>query len=56
MGRAASGSGHRAHKYVYWTYQTAPGRTAGVVETKDVDLGGTAPSNEPAHDESIGVP
>jgi len=45
-----------AHTNMYWTYQTAPGRTAGVVETKDVDLGGTAPSNEPAHDESIGVP
>lgn len=45
-----------AHTNMYWTYQTAPGRTAGVVETKDVDLGGTAASNEPAHDESIGVP
>ena len=25
-----------------WTYQTAPGRTAGTVETKDVDFGGTS--------------
>jgi len=31
-----------AHTNLYWTYQTAPGRTAGTVETKDVDLGGTA--------------
>jgi hypothetical protein len=27
---------------LYWTYQTAPGRTAGTVETKDVDFGGTS--------------
>jgi nicotinamidase-related amidase len=26
-----------AHTNLYWTYQTAPGRTAGTVETKDVD-------------------
>jgi hypothetical protein len=30
------------HTNLYWTYQTAPGRTAGTVETKDVDLGGTS--------------
>jgi nicotinamidase-related amidase len=28
-----------AHTNLYWTYQTAPGRTAGAVETKDVDFG-----------------
>jgi nicotinamidase-related amidase len=27
-----------AHTNLYWTYQTAPGRTADTVETKDVDL------------------
>ncbi|MFF4953306.1 isochorismatase family protein [Streptomyces chattanoogensis] len=31
-----------AHTNLYWTYQTAPGRTAGTVETKDVVFGGTA--------------
>jgi nicotinamidase-related amidase len=31
-----------AHTNLYWTYQTAPGRTAGTVETKDVDFGSTA--------------
>jgi nicotinamidase-related amidase len=30
-----------AHTNLYWTYQTAPGRTAGTAETKDVDFGGT---------------
>src|ERR1700719_2396785 len=30
------------HTNLYWTYQKAPGRTAGTVETKDVDFGGTA--------------
>jgi nicotinamidase-related amidase len=30
-----------AHTNLYWNYQTAPGRTAGTVETKDVDFGGT---------------
>src|ERR1700680_1844539 len=30
-----------AHTNLSWTYQTAPGRTAGTVETKDVDFGGT---------------
>jgi nicotinamidase-related amidase len=30
-----------AHTNLYWTYQTAPGRTAGTVETKDVDFRGT---------------
>jgi nicotinamidase-related amidase len=29
-----------AHTNLYWTYQTAPGRTAGTVEAKDVDFGG----------------
>ena len=27
-----------AHTNLYWSYQTAPGRTAGAVETKDVAL------------------
>jgi nicotinamidase-related amidase len=27
-----------AHTNLYWTYQTAPGRTAGTVATKDVDF------------------
>ena len=31
-----------AHTNLYWTYQTAPGRTAGTVETKDVEFGGTS--------------
>lgn len=31
-----------AHTNLYWTYETAPGRTAGTVETKGVDFGGTA--------------
>ena len=31
-----------AHTNLYWTYQTAPGRTAGTVATKDVDVGGTS--------------
>ena len=31
-----------AHTNLYWTYQTAPGRKAGTVETKDVDFGTTA--------------
>jgi len=31
-----------AHTNLYWTYQTAPGRTAGTVETRDVDFGGTS--------------
>jgi nicotinamidase-related amidase len=31
-----------AHTNLYWTYQTAPGRTAGTVETKNVDFAGTA--------------
>src|SRR5216683_7929462 len=29
-----------AHTNLYWTYQTAPGRTAGTVKTKDVDFSG----------------
>jgi nicotinamidase-related amidase len=28
-----------AHTNLYWTYQTAPGRTAGTVKTADVDFG-----------------
>ena len=31
-----------AHTNLYWTYQTAPGRTAGTVETKDVDFSPTS--------------
>jgi len=31
-----------AHTNLYWKYQTAPGRTAGTVATKDVDFGGTS--------------
>src|ERR1700676_2703157 len=29
-----------AHTNLYWNYQTAPGRKAGTVATKDVDFGG----------------
>jgi nicotinamidase-related amidase len=29
-----------AHTNLYWAYQTAPGRTAGTVETKNVDFAG----------------
>jgi nicotinamidase-related amidase len=31
-----------AHTNLYWTYHQAPGRTAGTVETKDVDFGATS--------------
>jgi nicotinamidase-related amidase len=31
-----------AHTNLYWKYQTAPGRTAGTVETRDVDFGETS--------------
>jgi nicotinamidase-related amidase len=31
-----------AHTNLYWTDQTAPGRTAGTVTTADVDFGGTS--------------
>jgi nicotinamidase-related amidase len=31
-----------AHTNLYWTYHSAPGRTAGTVKTKDVDFGGTS--------------
>ena len=31
-----------AHTNLYWTFQRAPGRTAGTVETKGVDFGGTS--------------
>ncbi len=30
-----------AHTNLYWTYQEAPGRKAGTVETKDVEFGGS---------------
>jgi isochorismate hydrolase len=31
-----------AHTNLYWTYQSAPGRTAGTVEAKEVGFGGEA--------------
>src|SRR5215471_6936241 len=31
-----------AHTNLYWTHQTAPGRTAGTAETKDDDFDGTS--------------
>jgi nicotinamidase-related amidase len=31
-----------AHTNLYWTFETAPGRTAGTVEAKNVDFGGTS--------------
>ncbi len=31
-----------AHTNLYWTFQTAPGRKGGAVETKDADFGGTS--------------
>jgi nicotinamidase-related amidase len=31
-----------AHTNLYWTQTEAPGRTAGTVETKEVDFGGTS--------------
>ena len=31
-----------AHTNLYWTYQTAPGRTAGTAATKDVDFSRTS--------------
>jgi nicotinamidase-related amidase len=31
-----------AHTNLYWKYQKAPGRTAGTVETKEVDFGATS--------------
>jgi nicotinamidase-related amidase len=31
-----------AHTNLYWSYHAAPGRTAGTVETKDVDFGRTS--------------
>jgi nicotinamidase-related amidase len=30
-----------AHTNLYWTYESAPGRTAGTVDAKEVDFGGT---------------
>ena len=35
-----------AHTNLYWTYQTAPGRTAKTVETKDVDFSGNSGSGD----------
>ena len=32
-----------AHTNLYWTYETAPGRTAGTVETKDVNFADARP-------------
>lgn len=37
-----------AHTNLYWSYQTAPGRTAGTVATDDVDYGGVR-QTEGAH-------
>lgn len=31
-----------AHTNLYWKYQTAPGRKAGTIESKDVDFSGTS--------------
>ena len=31
-----------AHTNLYWAYQTAPGQTAGTVETRDVDFRGAS--------------
>jgi nicotinamidase-related amidase len=31
-----------AHTNLYWTYQAAPGRTAGIIQTNDVDFGAIA--------------
>jgi nicotinamidase-related amidase len=31
-----------AHTNLYWTHQSAPGRTAGTVQTREVDFGATA--------------
>ena len=31
-----------AHTNLYWTYETAPGRTAGTVKTEDVNFGGVS--------------
>jgi hypothetical protein len=31
-----------AHTNLYWSYHTAPGRTAGTVAAKDVDFGGAS--------------
>jgi len=31
-----------AHTNLYWTYHSAPGRTAGTVKTEDVDFGGAS--------------
>ena len=31
-----------AHTNLYWTYQKAPGRTAGTVATEDIDFAGTS--------------
>jgi nicotinamidase-related amidase len=36
-----------AHTNLYWSYQTAPGRTAGTVATKDVDFSGASSGLRP---------
>ncbi|MCW3818226.1 isochorismatase family protein [Micromonospora sp. DR5-3] len=33
-----------AHTNLYWQYQTAPGRTAGIVDTADVDFAAAVPA------------
>jgi len=33
-----------AHTNLYWTYQRAPGRTAGTIETQNVTFAGTSAS------------
>ena len=37
--RAAAGAGNHPHTNLSWTYQTAPGRTAGTVPTEQVSFG-----------------
>ena len=36
-----------AHTNLYWKYQTAPGKTAGTVETRDVDFSADGSSSAP---------
>jgi nicotinamidase-related amidase len=36
-----------AHTNLYWAYQTAPGRTAGTVDSKDVDFRGPSEAAAP---------
>ena len=35
-----------AHTNLYWTYQTAPGRTAGTAKAEEVEFGGPTTSSE----------